>query len=266
MPAAIRWHYADPEGLSVPDYVRYGQMFQALIHGHAMEALRFRKDDPEDDCQGALIWSYSDCWGETGWSILDYYLRRKAGYYWFRRACAPVKIIVRQRGDTLVTRVVNDTLSSLPVTVDAGWWCLDGTACERETTAVQVPANGMCTISAAPLPSSSERDPREWLYAAVLRDAEGEPFDHSILTFAPHRDLALAAPDLTVTTLADGQLQLTSPVYCHAVHVEDHGRALLSDNWFDLLPGVPVRLRLAEGTAASSLEFLAVGALPTAAG
>ena len=32
----------------------------------AVEALRFRKLDPADDCQGALIWSYSDCWGETG--------------------------------------------------------------------------------------------------------------------------------------------------------------------------------------------------------
>ena len=99
VPAAIRWHYAEPESLTIAEYVVYGQMFQASLHGHAMEALRFRKDDPVDDCQGALIWSYSECWGETGWSIIDYYLRRKASYYWFRRACAPVKVIVRQRGD-----------------------------------------------------------------------------------------------------------------------------------------------------------------------
>ena len=99
--AGIRLHYAEPETLSLPEYVLYGQMFQAILQGHAMEALRFRKDDPVDDCQGALIWSYSDCWGETGWSILDYYLRRKASYYWFRRACAPLKVIVRQRQDQL---------------------------------------------------------------------------------------------------------------------------------------------------------------------
>ena len=46
VPAAIRRHYADPEGLSVAEYVRYGQMFQAIIHGYAMEALRFRKQRP----------------------------------------------------------------------------------------------------------------------------------------------------------------------------------------------------------------------------
>ncbi len=72
VPAAIRRHYADPEGLSVPEYSRYGQMFQAIIHGHALEALRFRKNDGDDDCQGALIWSYTDCWGKRAgpfWTI-----------------------------------------------------------------------------------------------------------------------------------------------------------------------------------------------------
>ena len=38
-----------------------------------------------------------------------------------------------------------------------------------------------------------------------------------------------------------------------AVHAEDHGHELLSDNWFDLLPGVPVRVRLAHGAAVPGL-------------
>jgi len=31
--------------------------------------------------------------------------------------------------------------------------------------------------------------------------------------------------------------------------VEDHGRELLSDNWFDLLPGVPVRVYVTDPQA-----------------
>ena len=50
---------------------------------------------------------------------------------------------------------------------------------------------------------------------------------------------------LHVTRRADGTLEVSSPAYCHAVHVEDRGREVISDNWFDLLPGVPVRVRLA---------------------
>lgn len=261
VPAAIRRHYADPEKLSVPEYVLYGQMFQAQMHGYAMEALRFRKNDPDADCQGALIWSYSDCWGETGWSILDYYLRRKASYYWFKRACAPVKVIVRQRGNRLVTRVINDTLTALTVSVDTGWWRLDGGVLDVETTTIAMPANGMREIAAEQIPATTARDPHQWLYAAVLRDAAGEPFDQSVWLAAPQRELALAPPDFRVTRLADGRLAILSSVYCHAVHAEDHGRELLADNWFDLLPGVPVRVHLAPGAAVPELRALSAPVL-----
>lgn len=254
MPAAIRLHYADPEGLSVPDYVAYGQMFQALIHGHAMEALRFRKHDPQDDCAGALIWSYSDCWGETGWSVLDYYLRRKASYYALRRACAPLKVIVRRRGDRLVTRLVNDTLAPAALTVEAGWWSVDGEEREVDNQAVEASANGMVEVTSTAL-HRPDRDPRRWLYAAVLRDDAGRSIDQSIWTLAPHRELALAEPRIETSDVGDGWLEVSSPVYCHAVHVEDHGRELLSDNWFDLLPGVPVRLRIRDGQAAREVTF-----------
>lgn len=254
--AAIRLHYADPEGLSVPEYLQFGQMFQALIHGHAMEALRFRKHDPQDDCAGALIWSYSDCWGETGWSILDYYLRRKASYYAFRRACAPLKVVVRRRGERLVTRLINDTLSPASCTVEAGWWRLDGQAQELECEVIQVPGNRTIEATSADL-DPSVHDPKKWLYAAILRDSDGFAVDQSVWVLAPHRELALAEPVIRVEAAGDGRLQVSSPVYCHAVRVEDHGRELLSDNWFDLLPGVPVRLRAPEGVSPGGLTFQA---------
>ncbi len=263
LPAAIRRHYADAEGLSVAEYVLYGQMFQASLHGRALEALRFRKGDPADDCQGALIWSYSDCWGETGWSILDYYLRRKASYYAFRRACAPVKVIVRRRGEGLVTRLVNDTLRPVTGTVEAGWWRLDGSARETETIAVTLPPNSMRLVMTSPLQADEERDPREWLYAAVLRDGDGVAGDQSIWALRPHRELTLSAPDIRVSSLSDGVVEVFSPVYCHGVHLEDHGREVIADNWFDLLPGVAVRLRVTDVRAFSGAGLAAVRGGPT---
>ena len=264
MPAAIRRHYAEPEQLSVAEYVLYGQMFQASLHGHAMEALRFRKDDPLDDCQGALIWSFSDCWGETGWSILDYYLRRKASYYSFRRACAPLKIIVRQRQDALVTRIVNDTLQPFAGEVEAGWWQVDGGQRDVATWSVTVPANSMLPVTTALLSPAEQRDPRRWLYAAVLRGLEGAARDQSIWTLRPHRELALSAPRIRAMPLAGGGLEVSSPVYCHGVHVEDHGHALLSDNWFDLLPNVAIHLEGSEAARLEAASFTAVTGMPLA--
>ncbi len=252
--AAVRMHYADPEKLPLPQYVVFAQMCQAFIHGHAMEAMRFRKLDPADDCEGALIWSYSEPWGETGWSLLDYYLRRKPSYYAVARACRPVKVIVRRRGERLVTRMVNDTLQPVEGVVQHGWWRLDGSDRSVQSRSVTVPADGMIQVATEKIASPAERNPKEWLYAAVFRRGD-LPVDQSVWLLEPYRKLSIAPPQIKVTPRADGWLEVASPVYAHGVHTEDHGHELISDNWFDLLPGVPVRVHLAPGNGPESIHL-----------
>lgn len=48
-------------------------------------------------------------------------------------------------------------------------------------------------------------------------------------------------------------------MYRHGVHVDDHGSAMLSDNYFDLLPGVPKNLRRLDG-GKGTLRFRAAEA------
>ena len=297
---AIRYHYRDPQGMTVEEFSLYGQLYQALMHEHAMLALRFRTCDPEAPCSGALVWSYNDCWGETGWSIVDHYLRRKASYYALRRACLPVKVIVRPRGNGLATRVVNDTRQAYAATLLRGWFRVDGTDREVTETQVELPANTMTEIGSDPL--SADKQSGDWVYGAVLSSSmrlagvspsnlpadcaafplegeasasrlppEGEAFPPNQCTWLPvvFRELAVSPPDIHVRTLpwrelpardlsADKktsrmlvprqrELEITSPVFCHAVHVDDGGHELLSDNYFDLLPGIPYRVTVTGG-------------------
>jgi len=242
---AIRLHYADPESLKLPEYSLYGQMFQATILGGALEAMRFRMDDKRYECWGALLWSYSDCWGETGWSIIDYYCRRKAAYYRARRACKPVKVIVRKRGRKLVTRVVNDSPDRIAGKVDLGWFRIDGGDRRVSSRRVIVPAGGMVEVGAERIPSPRELDPRAWVYGAVLQ-TDGEPQDQSIWPLLPHRQLTIPPPEIRVGRKAN-RWEVSAPTYCHGVHCNDHGRAVLSDNYFDLLPGVPVTVAREDG-------------------
>jgi hypothetical protein len=58
--------------------------------------------------------------------------------------------------------------------------------------------------------------------------------------------MAAARPELHIARVAGGW-RIASPVYCHGVHFNDHGRAVLSDNYFDLLPGVPKVLTRVDG-------------------
>jgi len=258
-PAAIRRHYADPEGLEIADYILYGQMFQAVMYGRSLEALRFRKGDPRDDCQGSLIWMYDDCWGEAGWTPLDYYLRRKPSYYWLRNAFAPAKAIVRRCGRRLVTRAVNDTLAAQTVTLHSGWVRVDGSESRIATRRLRLPANGTVEAGSEAIPGQRQLDPTEWVYAAWL-EGEGVEICPCIWTLRPHRQLALSQPRIEVT-VRGRQVEVCSDVYAHGVHCHDGGKARFSDNYFDLLPGMPKVIRSLGRAAPKGVRFRAVGAV-----
>jgi beta-mannosidase len=218
--------------------------------------LRFRKNDPRADCQGALVWSYNDCWGEVGWSVIDHYARPKASYYWLRRACTPIKVLVRCPENHITTRVVNDTLSAQRATVGYGWVRLDGTKREWHQKSIAIPSNGMLEIASIPLPSPIERNPSEWLYAATL-SGSNVPEDQAIWLLAPHRQLRMPQP-LINTEIHGDLLEVRSPVYCHGVHLDDEGQKILTDNYFDLLPNVPLHIPISGSTDPAPLHLAAV--------
>ena len=259
-PAAIQHHYADVDSLSLADRILYGQLFQASMYGRSIEALRFRKHDPRDDCQGALIWMYNDCWGETGWTPIDYYLRRKPSYYWIRNACIPTKAIVRRRGNRLVVRVVNDTLDARDAALHCGWMRIDGTDAAMRAKDVRVPSNGMLEVASDKILGKKVRDPREWVYAAYLvgHDVETCP---SIWTLLPHRQLAIVEPNIDVGVKGN-KIELTSDVYCHGVHCDDRGKRVFSDNYFDLAPGLSKSIECLSPKVPKRPRFHAVAAVP----
>jgi beta-mannosidase len=234
-PAAIRYHYAEPEALSVDQYIYFGQMFQAVLYSRSLEALRFRKHDAVDDCQGALIWMYNDCWGEHGWTPIDYYLRRKPSYYRIKNAFAPVRAIVRRRGDELVTRIVNDTREAVKAELSLGWIRTDGTDAKCRQHSVRVPANRMREVARVPI--AGDLDHAQWIYAACF---EGDLSGMAPATWQalPFRQLARSRPSLRVRRRGKA-ITLVSDVYAHGVHMDDQGAGILSDNYFDLLPGRP---------------------------
>lgn len=251
--AAIRRDYADPERLDLSEWILYGQLFQATMYGRIFEALRFRKHDPVDDCQGSLIWMFNDCWGEIGWTPLDYYLRRKPSYYWIRNACTPVKAIVRRRDDTLVTRVVNDTLESKEVEVHYGWTRVDGMESRVASKAIHLAPNATLEIERSPIPNSAALNPREWIYAAYLSGANID-LAPSIWTLVPYRELIARESQIRVS-IKGRRIRLVSDAYCHAVHVEDKGRPLFSDNYFDLLPRVSKTIAYLGAAPPKTLRF-----------
>ena len=235
-PAAIRCHYAEPEGLTVEQYILYGQMFQAMLYGRSLEALRFRKHDASRRLPGRADLDVQRCWGETGWTPIDYYLRRKPSYYRIKNAFAPIRAIVRRRANDLVTRVVNDTLEPVCASLAIGWMRVDGTDAKLEWKQVTVPVNGMCEVARETIPESLES--ADWIYAACFEGDLGHVIPGTWQA-VPYRQLTLKTPTIRVRKRGK-VLTLESDVYAHGVHVNDEGAGLLSEQLFRSSAGTAV--------------------------
>ena len=253
--AGIARHYRNPAGLSLRDYLLYSGLTQGLMYGYSLESLR-----ANPGCSGGLFWMYADCWGEVGWTIVDYYLRRKPSWYFVRRAFAPVRIILRKQGQgQAVVLVINDRMEDQVLRLEVGKISMNGNSADLETVEFTVP--GLSRVQAAVVQwDVEEAKSNLW----VARPAGGGPdLLPGILRAADFRQMELPEADLRWTILSerDGQVEveISSSVYAHAVHFSDLIDAQASDLYFDLLPGEKRRITVfSKSAAGNEIRFRAV--------
>jgi beta-mannosidase len=230
--AGIRKHYANPESLSLDEYLLYSGLCQGLMYGYALDSMRYR-----DNCYGSLFWMYEDTWGEVGWTIIDHYLRRKLSWYFVRRAYAPLRLIVRD-ADQGRLRVVlaNDTPETQELELEFGYVSLDGTSSDLQRATLQAASLSRTELC---IFEKGSHDALRGLW--IARAIDRKEIAPAIYRAVDYRRLATTDPRLTTST--DGiterecTLHLSAEGYAHAVQIQPPSGALASDNYFDLLPG-----------------------------
>ncbi len=229
--AGIKKHYIDPGDLTLDDYLLYSGLTQGLMLRHALDSTRFR-----DNCHGCLFWMYNDCWGEVGWTIIDYYRRRKISYYFVRQAYEPVRLIARRDGDTMRVVAANDTPHDEEMELQVGYISLDGSTRDLKTLHVTSEANTRTQLAEIPI---SDQDLSNGLWVAW--PVENPRIHPAILRAIDFRQLEMSEPeiDLAVEDSNDDTciIRVTAKTYAHAVHFELPNNALALDAYFDLLPG-----------------------------
>src|SRR4030042_1373836 len=101
------------------EYVDFSMIAQAEGLKFGIEHFRRRKPH----CSGTLVWQLNDCWPVLSWSLLDYYGFGKAGYFYVKRAYAPVLASFKALEDGAVELwITNDTLQEVreAVTIRSG--------------------------------------------------------------------------------------------------------------------------------------------------
>ena len=144
-------------------------------------------------------------------------------------------------GKKLITRIINDTLKPLKFTVHYGWMHVNGSESKMKSKAVRIKANSMIEMEKENINTSL--DSHEWIYTAYLAKNKTLLCQPSVWLFTPYRKLRIPKCDIRVT-IKNKKIKLISKTYCHGVHLKDNGKPLLSDNYFDLLPGIPKTIEI----------------------
>ena len=214
--------------------VRHLEYVQYEFIRLAMESARRRK---YADCSGIQFWMYNDCWPAAGWSVLDYWGDRKAGWYGLASGCKPV-IAALDLSDPDVFRwwVCNGTPQAgggqALISVQ-GW---QGGPRWRRDVEFSVPANSARLIAEIPraevlpimdldsvfaceIACDAGRD-RAWYFAGLPSEMEPPPATLRVI----QEDSAIY-----------GKVTVRTDHYARVVTLE--APVDFEDNYFELLPG-----------------------------
>ncbi|QGQ95120.1 beta-mannosidase [Paenibacillus psychroresistens] len=258
--AGINKHYVDSQQMEIDNYLLYAGLCQGLMYGYSLEAMRSKLF-----CAGALFWMYNDCWGEVGWTIIDYYLTRKISYYFVKRAFEPVKLILRQKEGLIQLTVVNETREMIKDSFEYGLMRYDGKEREAKQIELELPPHSRSVL----LEWTAELyDPTQaFIYVKpIINNNEIKPV---ILRAEVFRELKLPEAKLKVEKVHEldeshTSFIVSSDTFAHAVHFSLDETIHLNDEYFDLLPGEqreivishPGHIILADGIVPSYIKVM----------
>ncbi|PYE50102.1 beta-mannosidase [Paenibacillus barcinonensis] len=232
-----------PEPKDFPSFLYMSQVLQAEAMKTAIEAHRRRKPY----CMGTLYWQMNDCWPVASWAGMDYLGRWKAMQYYAKRSFSDVLISVDgTKPDVTEVYVISDQLKKVHGQLKLRLIGFDGTVHREETYEVELaPNSGEELVSLNHAEWLQGHDPAATLLRLELSQ-HGEADLVQEHYFVPTKDLELKLASIKVTGGEDEQgvhLVLESDVLAKQVWISSQAEGVFSDNFFDLIPGLPVKVR-----------------------
>jgi beta-mannosidase len=242
--------YSEPKDFASFLYV--SQVLQA--EGIKIGAEHFRRSRPET--MGSIFWQLNDCWPVASWSSIDYYGRWKALQYYARRFYAPVLASPHVEDGAVKVYIVSDKVNAEHDSLRVRLMDFDGRVLLDETKAVDVAPLTSKVYLDWPLKKITDAGAADTsrIFVVAELSAAGAQISRNIVYLAPTKGVHLKPAKLNVD--ASGvkgsyKIRIYSPVLARDVYLSfGNLDALLSDNYFDLLPGETVEI-----TATSSATF-----------
>ncbi len=238
----LRWY---PEPKDFPSFVYLSQVLQAEAIKVGAEHLRRQMPNT----MGSLYWQLNDCWPVASWASIDYYGRWKALQYYARRFYDDVIVSPYAHDGKVDVYVVSDKLQPLNGQIHTRLLDFSGKVLMEKTQDVQVPAQSSAvyfTLDEKELLANA--DPKKSFLVFDLA-VGGQNVSRNLIFFDTMHNLDLPASVQIDTSLANSNgtyaVTLRSPALARSVYLSFGDLDVqTSDNYFDLLPGEPVTVKL----------------------
>ena len=233
--------FGSPQTLD--EWIMYTQEAQATMMRYAVEVYRRRMFETS----GSLIWQYNEPWPAVTFSLVDFFGRPKAAYYWVRHVHAPVIGILYTGNGPIELWGVSDLPEAADCTVCLQRIRHDGAILGEATVDGRLGGNQATQLLRA-LPAVLQiASPEDEMLRATLRC--GDHMSECIHHDAPRKNWRLPAAAIEATVRrVDGDcvaVELRADAYVHWANVSvADPRARYSDNFVDLLPGEPRTLEI----------------------
>ena len=243
-------YYHVPEKFE--DLVYMGLVLQGHGMRHGMEA--HRRNRPY--CMGSLLWQLNDSWPVVSWSGIDYYGNWKAMHYQTRRAFAPVLIDAIREGDKLRYYVLSDVLKSEKAILQIELMDFNGKVYRRHQVEGTLPANASAVFYEEDWNKAFAAcdTTTSFIHMTLRSDVDRRVLSDEVYYPVFAKKQHLPHPEISCKIRKkDGAYELTlkSKQLARDVFVEIPVQGVrFSDNFFDLLPGVPKKILVtsADGT------------------
>jgi beta-mannosidase len=226
-----------PEAASFEELAYVSQLVQAKGYKMATEA--HRRNMPH--CMGSLYWQLNDTWPTTSWATVDFFGNWKASHYAIRKANQAVIASPAIEDGLLKVYVVSDLLTDILANLDIIMIDHAGNLQEERILEIKVKGNQSNVAFAESLESLLPPNLNDWIILTRLT-AEGISHENILFPVRP-RELEFKPLPIEYKVFRENGeylIELMSEGLIKGLFIETGNEKMrLSDNYFDLLPGIP---------------------------
>ena len=229
-------------------------------YGIKMGAEAWRRDVFKST--GCLFWQYNDCWPAISWASVDYYGRWKALHYMARHFYAPLLVSGLENAETgeVDIFVTSDQMDSVKATVSWNATDLQGQSLREDSEMVEIPARGNQKVKTIDLSQQCQSTGKDKILIWLKLQVDKKTVSENLVTFVRPKEFNLSNPGIKISARAvdDGYiatLTAEKPALWTWLHSDDMD-ATYSDNFFHLIPNVPVEIHVHPKQPLSQSDFM----------